>query len=172
MPDFSALGVITPADVLDHRALGYSYDVQAVVGIALDRTGSMTGLTPDPMTSPAPDVTKWEAAKQGVSAFLLDCETAYDAAEAYIVGGVKTFRSLPANEFAPVFAGDPYGLIKPAGAYSSTAFDAAIAPMAPGGGTPLADALADVHATIVSPPFGWLPTDERRATSRYLPTAC
>ena len=42
MPDFSALGVITPEDVLDHRALGYSYDVQAVVGIALDRTGSMT----------------------------------------------------------------------------------------------------------------------------------
>ena len=60
----------------------------------------MTGLTPDPMTSPAPDVTKWEAAKQGVSAFLLDCETAYAAAEAYVVSGVKTFRSLPANEFA------------------------------------------------------------------------
>jgi hypothetical protein len=162
MPDFSALGVITPEDVLDHRALGYSYDVQAVVGIALDRTGSMTGLTPDPMTSPAPDVTKWEAAKQGVSAFLLDCEAAYDAAEAYVVSGVKTFRSLPANEFAPVFAGDPYGLIKPAGAYSATAFDAAIAPLGPGGGTPLADALVDVHATIVSPPFGWLPADERR----------
>jgi hypothetical protein len=162
MPDFSALGVITPADVLDHRALGYSYDVQAVVGIALDRTGSMTGLTPDPMTSPAPDVTKWEAAKQGVSAFLVDCEAAYDAAEAYVVSGVKTFRSLFVNEFTPVFAGDPYGLIKPGGAYSSTAFDAAIAPLAPGGGTPLADALVDVHATIVTPPFGWLPADERR----------
>ena len=66
----------------------------------------MTGMTPDPMTSPAPDVTKWEAAKQGVSAFLLDCEAAYAAAEAYVVGGVKTFRSLARNEFAPVFAGD------------------------------------------------------------------
>lgn len=162
MPDFSALGVVTPEDVLDHRVLGYSYDVQAVVGIALDRTGSMTGLTPDPMTSPAPDVTKWEAAKLGVSAFLLDCEAAYDAAEAYVVAGVKTFRQLVAGEFTPVFAGDPYGLITPGGAYSSTAFDAAIAPLTPGGGTPLGDALLDVHATLVSPPFGWLPADEHR----------
>jgi hypothetical protein len=37
MPDFSALGEITPEDVLDHRALGYSYDTQAVIGVALDR---------------------------------------------------------------------------------------------------------------------------------------
>ena len=162
MPDFSALGVITPEDVLDHRALGYSYDVQAVIAIALDRTGSMLGMTPDPMTSPAPDVTKWEAAKQGVSAFLLDCETAYAAAESYVVGGVKTFRSLGANEFTSVFAGTPYGLVKAGGAYGSTAFDAAVAALAPGGGTPLADALTDAHATIVTPPFGWLPADERR----------
>ena len=162
MPDFSALGIVRPADVLDHRALGYSYDTQAVLGIALDRTGSMLGLTPDPMTSPAPDVTKWEAAKRGVSAFLLDCETAYASAETYVVSGVKTFRSLFANDFAAVFAGTPYGLIKPGGAYSATTFDAAILPVTPGGGTPLADALLDVHATIVSPPFAWLPADEPR----------
>jgi Common central domain of tyrosinase len=162
VPDFSGEPAVTHEDVLDHRALGYSYDVQAVIGIALDRTGSMMGLTPDPMTSPAPDVTKWEAAKLGVSAFLLDCETAYDAAEAYVVAGVKTFRQLAVGEFTPVFAGDPYGLVKPGGSYSSTSFDAAIAGLAPGGGTPLADALTNVHATLVSPPFGWLPADERR----------
>lgn len=162
MPDFSALGIVRPADVLDHRALGYSYDTQAVIGIALDRTGSMLGLTPDPMTSPAPDVTKWEAAKRGVSAFLLDCETAYASAETYVVSGVTTFRSLVGNDFSPVFAGTPYGLVKPGGAYGATTFDAAVAPMTPGGGTPLADALTNVHATIVSPPFGWTPPDERR----------
>lgn len=162
MPDFSALGVVTPADVLDHRALGYTYDTLAVVGVALDRTGSMLGLTPDPMTSGAPDVTKWEAAKRGVSAFLLDCETAYQSGEAYVVGGVKTFRRLVSNDFTPVFAGTPYGLIKPAGAYSATAFDAAVAAQTPGGTTPLADALADAHATLVVPPFGGLPADERR----------
>jgi Common central domain of tyrosinase len=162
MPDFSALGVVTAADVLDHRALGYSYDTQVVIGLALDRTGSMLALTPDPMVAAAPDVTKWEAAKRGVSAFLLDCETAYASGEAYVVSGVKTFRSLLANDFAPVFAGTPYGLIKPAGAYSRAAFDAAVAVQTPGGGTPLADALLDTHATLVAPPFGWIPPDERR----------
>lgn len=162
MPDFSALGEITAADVLDHRALGYSYDTQVVIGLALDRTGSMLALTPDPMVSGAPDVTKWEAAKRGVSAFLQDCETAYASGEAYVVSGVKTFRSLPANDFAPVFAGTPYGLIKPAGAYSRSAFDSAVAAQTPGGGTPLADALLDTHATLVTPPFGWIPPDERR----------
>ena len=93
MPDFSALGVKTAADVLDHRALGYSYDTQAVIGVALDRTGSMTALTPDPMITAAPDVTKWEAAKRGVSAFLQDCEAAYASAETYVVAGVKTFSA-------------------------------------------------------------------------------
>ena len=99
--------------------------------------------------------------RSGVSAFLLDCETAYAAAEAYVVSGVKTFRSLPANEFAPSLPAIR-GLVTPAGSYGSIAFDAAVAPLAPGGGTPLADALTDIHATIVTPPFGWLPADERR----------
>jgi hypothetical protein len=162
MPDFSALGVITPADVLDHRALGYSYDTQVVIGLALDRTGSMMGMTPDPMTTVAPDVTKWEAAKRGVSAFLQDCEAAYQSAEAYVVAGVKTFRRLVANDFAPVFAGTPYGLVKAGGGYSQASFNAAVATQTPGGGTPLADALLDTHATLVVPPFGGVPGDERR----------
>jgi Common central domain of tyrosinase len=162
MPDFSALGVKTPADVLDHRALGYSYDTQAVIGVALDRTGSMTAMTPDPMTTGAPDITKWEAAKRGVSAFLQDCEAAYLSVETFVVAGVKTFRRLAANDFAPVFSGIPYGLIKSGGAYSKAAFDTAILPQSPGGSTPLADALTDTHATLVAPPFGWLPANERR----------
>jgi hypothetical protein len=162
MPDFSALGPKTAADVLDHRALGYSYDTQAVIGVSLDRTGSMTALTPDPMITGAPDVTKWEAAKRGVSAFLLDCEAAYASVETYVVGGVKTFRRLAANDFTAVFSGTPYGLIKSSGAYSKAAFDSAIALQGPGGGTPLADALTDTHATLVAPPFGWVPADERR----------
>ena len=162
LPDFSALGIKTPADVLDHRAMGYSYDTQAVIGVSLDRTGSMTALTPDPMTTGLPDVTKWEAAKRGVSAFLQDCEAAYASAETYVVAGVKTFRRLAANDFAPVFSGTPYGLIKAGGAYSKSAFDSAIALQSPGGGTPLADALSDTQATLVAPPFAWLPADERR----------
>ena len=162
MPDFAALGVVTPADVLDHRALGYSYDSQVVIAIALDRTGSMLGLTPDPMTTPAPDVTKWEAARRGVSAFLQDCEAVFSSTETYVVAGVKTFRRVLVNQFDAVFAGTPYGLVKPGGAYGRAAFDAAIAPLTPGGSTPLADALADAHATLVVPPFGTLPADERR----------
>ena len=79
MPDFSGLGAQRNVDTLDHRAAyGYTYDCIAIIGIGLDRTGSMLGTTPDPMTNGAPDVTKWEAARRGVSAFLLDCEAAYD----------------------------------------------------------------------------------------------
>ena len=80
MPDFSALGPVTNEDTLDFRALGYTYDSIPIVGLGLDRTGSMLGMTPDPMTNAAPDVTKWEAATRGVSAFLQDCETVHQAA--------------------------------------------------------------------------------------------
>ena len=45
MPDFSALGIKCNVDALDHRALGYSYDTLAVIGIGLDRIGSMNGFT-------------------------------------------------------------------------------------------------------------------------------
>ena len=162
MPDFTVLGVIRNVDVLDYRALGYTYDSLPVIGVALDRTGSMNGVTPDPMTSGAPDVTKWVAATRGVSAFLQDCEAAYASAEVYVTAGVKTFRRLAANEFTPTFGGTPYGLVKAGGAYSQAVFDAAVGAMSPGGSTPLADALSDTHATLIVPPFGGLPADEQR----------
>ena len=162
MPDFSALGIKRNVDALDHRALGYSYDTLAVIGIGLDRTGSMNGLTPDPMTG-AGTVTKWEAAKRGVSAFLQDCETVQNSATIYVTAGIKTFRSMgTSNDFAPVFPGTPYGLIKTGTAYSKGAFDSTVAVMTPGGGTPLADALQDVEDTLVEPPFAWIPADEQR----------
>ena len=162
-PDFTGDPAVTAADVLDHRALGYSYDTQIVLGISLDRTGSMNGMTPDPMVVAAPDVTKWEAAKRGVSAFLHDCEVVYSSGEAYVNAGVKTFRRTGgANDFTAVFAGVPYGIVKPAGGYSSASFDAAVAPLAPGGSTPLGDALLDTQATLVEPPFGNVPAGERR----------
>jgi len=162
MPDFSALGAQHNVDTLDHRALGYSYDTMAVIGIGLDRTGSMLGMTPDPMTVSAPDVTKWEAARRGVSAFLHDCEVVYASGATYVVTGIETFRSLPANDFTAVFPGTPYGLVKSGGAYSRAVFDSVAAGMSPAGGTPLADALADVEARLVAPPFGWVPADEPR----------
>ena len=109
----------------------------------------MTGLTPDPMTSPAPDVTKWEAAKQGVSAFLLDCEAALRRGRSVRCERREDISIAARQRVHARLRRRSVRLIKPAGAYSATAFDAAIAPLAPGGGTPLADALVDVHATIV-----------------------
>jgi hypothetical protein len=162
MPDFAALGAIHNQDVLDHRALGYTYDTLAVIGIGLDRTGSMNGLTPDPMTGIGM-VTKWEAAKQGVSAFLQDCETVQESGAIYVIAGIKTFRSLGGvNDFEAVFPGVLYGLVKNGTGYSQGTFDAAIAPMTAAGGTPLADALQDMEDTVVEPPFGWIPADEQR----------
>jgi Common central domain of tyrosinase len=163
MPDLSALGVQRNRDTLDYRAAyGYTYDCLPVIGIGLDRAGSMNGLTPDPMTTGAPDVTKWEAARRGVAAFLQDCETVQASGTAYVTAGVNTFRSLAANDFTPVFAGTPYGLVKTGGSYSRTVFESNTAAMTPGGGTPLADALLDVQATLVAPPYGGLPADETR----------
>jgi hypothetical protein len=163
MPDFSAVGAKRNVDTLDFRtAYGYTYDTLPVIGIGLDRTGSMSGLTPDPMTTGAPDVTKWEAAKRGVSAFLQDCETVRESGSTYVTAGVKTFRQLATNDFAPLFPGPGYGLVKTGGAVSRAAFDSAVAGMSPGGMTPLADALQDVEDTLVEPPFGGLPAGERR----------
>jgi tyrosinase-like protein len=163
MPDFSALGIQRNVDTLDYRtAYGYAYDTITVIGIGLDRTGSMLGMTPDPMTTSAPDVTKWEAAKRGVSAFLQDCETVQSSGVVYTIAGVKTFRRLAANDFQSVFAGPGYGLIKSGSSFSRATFDSAAAAMTPGGGTPLADALLDVKNTLVAPPFGGVPADERR----------
>ncbi len=163
MPDYSALGPQSNEDTLDYRnAFGYTYDCISVIGIGLDRTGSMNGLTPDPMVVTNPDVTKWEAAKRGVSAFLQDCETVQDSGTIYVTGGVKTFRSSGGNQFDNVFTSPGYGLIKQGTSFSKASFDSSIAAMSPGGGTPLADALLDVENTLVDPVFGGIPADERR----------
>ncbi len=163
MPDFSAIGPIRNVDTLDFRnAFGYTYDTIPIIGIGLDRTGSMLGVTPDPMTTSEPDVTKWEAAKRGVSAFLQDCETVQASLATYVMAGVKTFRSLFGNDFNNVFGAPGYGLIKNGTPFSKAGFETAIGSTTPGGGTPLADALTDVQNTLVQAPFGGLPADEQR----------
>ncbi|MCB0648182.1 MAG: tyrosinase family protein [Saprospiraceae bacterium] len=163
MPNYAALGPQRNVDTLDFRAqYDYTYDTIAIIGIGLDRTGSMNGLTPDPMVSGLPDVTKWEAAKRGVSAFLQDCETVQNSGAIYVGAGVRTFRSLAANEFSSVFGAPGWGLVKGGTAFSKANFDAAITTMSPGGGTPLADALLDVKNTIADPPFSRRPADENR----------
>ena len=89
----------------------------------------MNGLTPDPMTGSG-TVSKWEAAKRGVSAFLQDCETVQDSAAIYVTAGIKTFQGTGAgNDFAPVFPGTPYGLVKNGTAYSKGTFDSTITSM-------------------------------------------
>ncbi len=163
LPDFSGEPERHPADVLDHHALGYAYDTEPVIGLALDQTGSMAGLTPDPLTGMAPNITKWEAAKQGVSFFLQDCEAAYAAREAYVTAGVETFRNLGGNQFTQVFApGTPHGLVKNGTPYSRGTFDANIVGQSPAGGTPIAGALTDTENTLVRPPFGNQPPAQQR----------
>jgi hypothetical protein len=163
LPDVSGEPVRHPGDMLDHHALGYAYDTEPVIGLALDQTGSMTGLTPDPLTGMPPNITKWEAAKQGVSFFLQDCEAAYTAREAYVTAGVETFRNLGANQFTKIFApGTPYGLIKNGTPFSRATFDANIAAQSPSGGTPIAGALTDTENTLVRPPFGNQPATQQR----------
>lgn len=163
MPDYSGDPIRRNVDTLDHRtAYNYTYDCMPIIGIGLDKTGSMNGMTPDPMVALAPDVTKWEAAKRGVSLFLQDCETVQESGTTYIHAGIKTFRSLGGNDFDNVFNGVGYGLIKDGTSFSQTSFDTLIAAHTPGGGTPLADALTDVNNTMTNAPFGNLPADERR----------
>jgi|GEM_PF-532616 len=163
LPDFTVQPAIHPADRLDHRALGYCYDTEAVIGIALDQTGSMLQMTPDPMVVSAPDVTKWEAAKRGVAALLHDCETAYMQRETYVIAGIETFRTLATNVFTPIFPGVPYGIIKnTSSSYSEAGFNAAIGAQSPGGNTPLADALLHTESNMVRPPFGNLPAHDTR----------
>lgn len=156
-------GAKTNESTLNFRnAYGYTYDTTPIMGIGLDRTGSMTGLTPDPMITTDPDVTKWKAAKRGVSAFLQDAETVQAHGDIYLTAGIKTFRSLFSNDFDSVFGAPNYGLIKTGSGFSKSTFDANIATVVPGGGTPLADALQDVQNTLVEAPFAGKPTDERR----------
>src|SRR5262249_34900534 len=100
--------------------------------------------------------------KRGVSMFLQDCETVQSSGVTYVNAGVKTFRRLAANDFAPVFPAPGYGLVKATGAVSRSAFDAALAAITPGGGAPFAHAPLGVQHTLVEPPFGGVPADERR----------
>jgi len=163
MPDYSGDPIRRNVDTLNHRtAYDYTFDCMPIIGIGLDKTGSMNGMTPDPMVVAAPDVTKWEAAKRGVSLFLQDCETVQESGTTYIHAGIKTFRSLGANDFDNVFNGAGYGLIKDGTSFSQTSFDTLIAAHSPGGGTPLADALTDVNNSMTNAPFANLPADERR----------
>jgi hypothetical protein len=148
-------------NTLDFRALGYSYDCIPVIGLGLDRTYSMSGLTPNPHTGMG-TVTKWAAATMGVSAFLQDCETVKTSGLAYVTAGVKTFRTTTVNEFVNVFAAPGYGLIKTGSPFSKAAFDGAVAVMTPGGGTPMTEALTNIQTTLVQAPFGNLPANERR----------
>lgn len=161
LPDFSAIGTRRNVDVLDHRALGYTYDTMPVLGISFARSGSMSQLTPDPMTG-AGTVTKLVAVKQGVSAFLQDCETVQAAGIIYATAGIEAYRwSVGASRFNQIFP-TPYGLIKGGTAYSKAGFDAAAAPLTAAGSSSLADGLQHVRDTMVVPPFAWLPADERR----------
>ncbi len=164
-PNFGNV-IRTNADLLDHHAQGYSYDTEPVLGIALDRSGSMVGPSTDPFNMNAP-ITKWELAKLGVQNLMSDCEAAYAAGEAYVTGGVQTFTtSGGGNDISPVVAGKPYGLIRSGAnypeAYPAAAVNNGLAAMAPGGATPLAAALSDTYADVVRPPANALPADDTR----------
>ena len=163
-PDFSALPATTIGSMLDHRALGYAYDTEPVVGLALDRSGSMVGVTPDPATGLPSAMTKWDVASTGVSNFLGDCEAARLAGEAFVVAGVETFRSSGgANEFDKMFL-PPTGVVSSeVGAnVSQSLFDTAISTLSPSGGTPIAGALSDTETALVRAPYSGAPSGETR----------
>jgi hypothetical protein len=169
IPSFAAEPARLNQDVLDHHALGYAYDTEPVLGVALDRSFSMTGASTDPFDMGAP-TTKWELAKLGVSHLLADCEAAYAAREAYVIGGVQTFTTGPAgNDVSPVIAGKDYGLIRSGAnypeAYPAADVDAGLAATGPAGATPLAAALTQTHADVVRPPANALPADDVRYLS-------
>jgi hypothetical protein len=156
---------------MDHRNItlngvdvSYAYDSQVVVGVALDRTGSMQGLTPDPLTGMPPNISKLDAAKQGVAAFLQDAEAAYQAGEAYVVAGVEVFRNnAGANEVVPVSpATPPYGLVKSGSPYGRAQFQLDVAAVTASGGTPLAAALTETEDEMVRLPFANRPPNEQR----------
>ena len=164
-PNFGNV-IRTNADLLDHHLQGYACDTEPVLGIALDRSGSMVGASTDPFNMGAP-TTKWELAKLGVENLMSDCEAAYAAGEAYVIGGVQTFTtSGGSNDISPVVAGKPYGLIR-AGANYPEAYPAAdvntgLAATAPSSATPLAAALFETYADVVRPPSNALPPDDTR----------
>lgn len=161
-PDFSGQPATSINDMLNHRSLGYAYDTEPVVGLALDRTGSMTGVTPDPNTGLPSTLSKWEVASTGVANFLGDCEAARQAGEVFVTAGVETFRTTGgANEFDKIFA-PPSDVVRTSGTVSEANFNAATAGMTPSGGTPIAGALTDTENALVRAPYGGDPTGETR----------
>ncbi len=57
---------------------------------------------PDPMVVTDRDVTKWEAAKRGVSAFLQDAETAQASGEIYLTAGIRTMSHQNGHEHGKI----------------------------------------------------------------------
>ena len=156
----------TNADMLDHHAQGYAYDTEPVLGVALDRSGSMVGASTDPFNMGAP-TTKWELAKVGVENLMADCEAAYAAREAYVISGIQTFTtSGVGNDVSPVVAAKPYGLIRSGAnypeAYPAADVNTALDATAPSNATPLAAALSETYADVVRPPSNALPADDVR----------
>lgn len=139
-----------PADVLDHLALGYRYDTDVVLGMTLDRSGSMTGAVPLPATgTPLSVSSKWDAAKLAVAATLSDCEAAFAAMEGSVIAGLTTFTTnLGANDVSAVL-GTPFGLVKSGAAVSAATVQAALDLLSPAGGTPIAEALTRTESTVV-----------------------
>ena len=168
IPSFAAEPPVLNQDVLDHHVLGYAYDTEPILGIALDRSGSMTGPSTDPFNMNGP-TTKWELAKIGVSNLLADCEAAYAAREAYVIGGVQTFTTTGgSNDVSPVVPAKAYGLVRSGAnppAYAAADVNAALTGLNPAGGTPLAAALNETYADVVRPPANALPADDVRYLS-------
>ncbi len=164
-PNFGNV-IRTNADMLDHHAQGYAYDTEPVFGIALDRSGSMVGASTDPFNMNAP-TTKWELARLGIQNLLADCEAAYAAREAYVIGGVQTFTtSGGGNDVSAAVPGKPYGLIRSGAnypeAYPAADVTNALNGMSPGNATPLAAALSETYADVVRPAANALPADDIR----------
>ncbi|HWB74507.1 MAG TPA: tyrosinase family protein [Nannocystaceae bacterium] len=162
LPDFTGEPARTNGELLDHHALGYAYDTEPVVGVAVDRSGSMTGMTSDPLASMAP-ITKWNLARKGVEHFLADCQAAYDARAAYVIGGVSTFTSVGVSPTCdPVVTAQPWGLVRAGGSYPPATVNTALAALSASGGTPLATAITETHDELVRPPTNALPSDDIR----------
>ena len=164
-PNFGNV-IRTNADQLDHHAQGYAYDTEPVFGVALDRSGSMVGASTDPFNMNAP-TTKWNLAKIGIQNLMADCEAAYTAREAYVIGGVQTFTtSGGGNDVSPVVANKPYGLIRSGAnypeAYPAADVNNALNATGPGAATPLAAALSETYADVVRPASNALPADDIR----------
>ncbi|HEX6160480.1 MAG TPA: tyrosinase family protein, partial [Thermoanaerobaculia bacterium] len=158
MPLFPA---ITYGDVLDHRALGYSYDSEVVFGVALDQSFSMTGNTPI-IVSGMELMPKWDAAKTAIGNLFHDAEVAQESVVAYCTGGVQAFTTdLGANVFTDVFSPES-GIIKNGAPHSEANFTANVAGLAPLGGTPIAGALTSTENEIVRPPFANQPANDTR----------